>query len=123
MWSRPSNRTIAAAVLLGVTLGGCSDIYYDRRETISLVSGEATAANIVTQTIDPWSPASGNRRIAYNGDRARMAAECYRLGKVLKPVNAITTTSAGYSQSQSGPSIPCNAQASPVSAPAGGAIK
>jgi hypothetical protein len=121
MWFRPGNRTIIATVLLGVTLGGCSDFYYDRRETTSLVSGEATAANIVTQTIDPWSPASGNRRIAYNGERAQMASEFYRLGKTLKPVNAITTSSAGYSQSQSASSIPCNAKASP--APAGAAIK
>jgi hypothetical protein len=118
MWSRLSNRTIFATVLLGATLGGCSDIYYDRRETTSLVSGEATAANIVTQTIDPWSPASGRRDIAYSGARAQMASECYRLGKVIKPVNAITTSSAGYSQSQSGASTPCNAQASP--APGGG---
>ena len=34
MWSRPVIKTIAAAALLGVMLGGCSDIYYDRRETI-----------------------------------------------------------------------------------------
>ena len=51
-------------------LGGCSEYYFDRRDTISLHSGEAMAANRVTQMIDPWPPASANRNIAYNGEKA-----------------------------------------------------
>jgi hypothetical protein len=103
-------------MLLGVTLGGCSDIYFDRRDTISLISGEAMAANRVTHTVDPWSSASGNRNIAYNGEKAAVAAERYRTGRVIPPVNT-TTSSAAYSQaSQQAQSI-ANSQAS--SAPAG----
>ena len=119
MWSRPSNRTIAAAVLLSVTLGGCSDIYYDRRETISLVSGEAVAANAVTQTIDPWSPASGRRTIAYNGEKAAAASERYRKGRTIEPISP-TTSSAGYAPS---PSSQAGSNTSSSLPPGGVAIK
>jgi hypothetical protein len=40
-------RTIATAVTLGAMLAGCSDIYLDRRETVSLGAGDAVAANQV----------------------------------------------------------------------------
>jgi hypothetical protein len=120
MWSRPVIKTIAAAALLGVTLGGCSDIYYDRRETISLVSGEATAANAVTQTIDPWSPASGKRDIAYNGEKAAAASERYRKGRIIQPISP-TTSSAGYAQSPQS-AQPASSNQS-TSAPSGGSVK
>ena len=51
---RPGSKVIVSTVLLATLLAGCSDIYYDRRETISVVSGEAKAANRVTHMIDPW---------------------------------------------------------------------
>ena len=93
-------------------------MYFDRRDTISLASGEAMAANRVTHMIDPWSRASGNRNIAYSGERAVTATERYRTGRVIPPVNA-TTSSAGYGQpAQQGQST-ANNQAS--SAPAAGA--
>lgn len=93
---RPSSKALTIAVLLGTVLGGCSDIYYDRRETISVVSGEANAANRVTHMIDPWPAASGRREIAYSGERMQTAHERYRTGCVTKPINA-TTSSSGYS--------------------------
>ena len=62
-------------------------------------AGDAMAANRVTQMIDPWPPASGNRNIAYNGEKAAVAAERYRTGQVIPPVNA-TTSSAAYAQAQ-----------------------
>jgi hypothetical protein len=88
-------RTLAAATLaasLCASLGGCSEYYFDRRDTVSLHSGEAMAANQVTQTIDPWSPASGNRNIAYNGERMQGAAERYRTHKVIMPVSPLTSS-------------------------------
>jgi hypothetical protein len=96
---RSATKLLVASTLLGLTLGGCSDIYFDRRDTISLVSGEAMAANRVTHTIDPWSSASGNRNIAYNGEKAAAAAARYRTGRVIPPVNA-TTSSAAYNRQQ-----------------------
>ena len=90
--------SIAAAILLAAALGGCSE-YLDRRDTITLHSGEAMAANRVTMMIDPWPPASGRRTIAYNGEKAARAAERYRTGKIIPPVNP-TTSSAAYQGTQ-----------------------
>jgi hypothetical protein len=104
-------------VLVGVTLAGCSDLYFDRRDTISLVSGEAMSAYRVTYMIDPWPANAANRNIAYNGEKAAVAAERYRTGRVIPPVNA-TTSSAAYSQAAQQAQSTANSQAS--SAPAGG---
>jgi hypothetical protein len=98
MCSRFATRTIAAVVLLGTMLGGCSEYYFDRRDTVSLHSGEAMAANRVTQMIDPWPAASGQRNIAFNGEKAAHASERYRTGRVIPPVSA--TTSAAYAAAQ-----------------------
>src|SRR5437868_2337884 len=95
MCFRFATRTIVAAALSGTTLGGCSEYYFDRRDTVSLHSGEAMAANRVTQMIDPWPAASGQRNIAYNGEKAATASERYRTGRIIPPVNA-TTSSAAY---------------------------
>ena len=91
-------------------------MYYDRRDTISLASGEAMAANRVTHIIDPWPPYAANRNIAYNGEKAAVASERYRTGRVIAPVNA-TTSSAAYSQAAQQAQSTANSQAS--SAPAG----
>ena len=119
MWFRSAIKPVAAAVLatiLGAMLSGCSDMYYDRRDTISLASGEAMAANRVTHIIDPWPPYAANRNIAYNGEKAAVASERYRTGRVIAPVNA-TTSSAAYSQAAQQAQSTANSQAS--SAPAG----
>ena len=117
MCFRSATRTIAAAAVLGAMLGGCSDIYFDRRDTITLYSGEAMAANRVTQMIDPWPAASGKRNIAYSGEKAATASERYRTGRVIPPVNA-TTSSAAYTAAQQQAQSTANNQAS--SAPSGG---
>ena len=111
-----------ATVLLGTALAGCSEhyagnLYLDRRETISPLAGEALAANRVTQTIDPWSPASANRNIAYSGEKMQTASERYRMGRVIAPVNA-TTSSLSYSQAAQAAQSAASSQAS--SAPSSG---
>ena len=117
MCSASVTKTIAAAVLLGAMLGGCSDLYWDRRDTITLHSGEAMAANVVTETIDPWSAASGNRNIVYSGERAAVASERYRTGRIIPPVNA-TTSSASYAAAAQQAQSTANTQAN--SAPSAG---
>ena len=113
MCSRSATKLLAVGVLLSATLGGCSDIYFDRRDTVSLVSGEAMAANRVTHTVDPWSAASGNRNIAYSGEKAAVAAERYRTGRVIPPVNA-TTSSASYAAAAQQAQSTANSQAASV---------
>ena len=123
MCSRFATRTVAT-MLLGALLGGCSEYYFDRRDTVSLHSGESMAANRVTQTIDPWPAASGNRNIAYNGEKAATASERYRTGRVIPPANALTSStynqaaqqaqSTANSQAQSAPNAGSNNSNSPT---------
>ncbi len=88
--SSASKRRLHAAVslaLLAGALAGCADadLYFDRRDTISLHAGDAVASNIIVQTVDPWPRAAGIRDIPANGDRMQAAGERYRTGKVTPP--------------------------------------
>jgi hypothetical protein len=112
MCFRSATRTIVATTLLAAMLGGCSEYYFDRRDTITLYSGDAMATNRVTQMIDPWPVASGRRNIAYSGEKAATAAERYRTGRVIPPVNATTSSAAYVAAQQPAPST-TNNQASP----------
>ena len=100
--SCPSNTkayVIAAALMTSTALAGCSDIYFDRRETIVPSAGDAKAANQVTHMVDPWPPSSANRNIAFNGEVMQRAQQRYREGRVIPPVNA-TTSSVAYERAQ-----------------------
>jgi hypothetical protein len=72
--------------VIGAALAGCSDIYYDRRETISLGAGDAVMTNKVTHSIDPWPPHAMNDRIAFNGQRMQAAQDRYKRGQVFTPI-------------------------------------
>ena len=111
MLFRSANSAIVLAALLGVTLGACSE-HFDRRDGITLHTGEAVAANRVAHMIDPWPRASAKRNIAYSGEKAATAAERYRTGKVIAPVNA-TTSSAAYAAAAAQAQSTANSQASP----------
>ena len=95
-----SHKTLAAIIAFGALLGGCSDIYYDRRETVALGADDHIASNRVAQMVDPWPVYVGDKNIAFNGQRMQAAVERYRYGKIIPPVNATTTSmthSAGIS--------------------------
>ena len=87
-------RVVAGAVLLASLLGGCSDIYWDRRDTVMFGADDAIATAQAVQVIDPWPPAASNRNIAYNGPRVAGAIERYRTGRIIEPKG--TGTSSGY---------------------------
>ena len=93
-------RTIATMAALGATLAGCSDIYYDRRDSIGLSAGDAIASDQVTQMVDPWPRDSANRNISFNGQKMQSAVERYRTNKVVPPVSSMTSSTA-YQQAQS----------------------
>lgn len=93
---RPIAAALAAA-LLAVTLGACSDIYFDRRDTVALGAGDAIAANEAEQTIDPWPARSGNTNIAANGQRMQSAIEHYRTNTVVAPVDPLLMESSNAS--------------------------
>jgi hypothetical protein len=88
-------RALGAALALGSVLAGCSDLYYDRRETVSFGAGDAAATDAALQTIDPWPRGSENRDFSTNGPRMAGAIERYRTGRVIQPLGT-STSSVGY---------------------------
>jgi hypothetical protein len=93
-------RAVAAVVGFGTILAACSDIYYDRRETVLFGADDAVASNIAVQTIDPWPPGSANRHVPGNGARVAAAITRYRTGKVYPPQGNGTSSTAYQQQSQ-----------------------
>ncbi len=97
--SRPgidgARRGIAAAVLLGALLGGCSSVYFERRETVALGGPDAVAANQVEQMVDPWPRYSNDKNLAFNGERMQRAVECYRADRVTEPADLDPSTDTG----------------------------
>lgn len=99
-------RAIAGAVAaagVAAWLGGCSDLYLDRRDTITLSSGDAVAGNTITQMVDPWPAYSGNKNIAFNGEKMATAVKRYRTGKVIvprDPENFMSTNQLGQTINQ-----------------------
>jgi hypothetical protein len=91
-------RTFALGLLFGA-LAGCSE-YLDRSDTITRLSGNAVATNMVTQMVDPWPPESANRNIAFNGAKMESAFERYRTNRVIAPHGIGTSTT--YQDSGSG---------------------
>lgn len=98
-------RSIVLGVVLGMSLCACSDMYYDRRESITFQAGDAVRANVIAQTIDPWSRASADRHIDYNGERMQRAIERYRTNKTT-PLMTTSTSSVATPPGQAAPATP-----------------
>jgi hypothetical protein len=107
MWSRSGTEAARAAlaavtvltVLAGALLAGCSDIYFDHRETVAVGADDHIAVNRMAQVIDPWPRDVGKRQIAFEGQKMQSAVERYRTNRVTPPVN-VTTSSAAYQQAE-----------------------
>jgi hypothetical protein len=89
------NNRLAVLALAAPLLGACTDMYFDRRDSVSFGAGDAVAVNKITQMVDPWPPYSGNRNIAFDGERMAAAAERYRTNKVT-PLSTAATSSVQY---------------------------
>lgn len=83
---------LAGALVLVLALAACSDIYYDRRQTVSFASGDAVEVNKIVQTVDPWPLAAANRDIESNGERMQSAIERYRTNRVIPPQGTGTSS-------------------------------
>jgi hypothetical protein len=88
-------RVLSAVLVFSSVLAGCSDLYYDRRETVSFGAGDASATGAALQTIDPWPPGSENRDFSTNGPRMAGAIERYRNGRIIQP-QGTSTSSVSY---------------------------
>jgi hypothetical protein len=113
---------MAAVAVLSAAVAGCSDIYFDRRDLISLGTGDAIATNKVTQTIDPWPVHSGRNRIAFSGERTQLAQDRYNRSKVITPVLP-TSTSKDYLQIQQQAATTATATNNATSATPAAAVK
>jgi cell division septation protein DedD len=78
-----------AALALGAMLGGCSEMYFDRRDTVALSGGDWLAANEAQEMIDPWPAPSANPNLAANGQRMQSAVEHYRTNTGVQPVDPL----------------------------------
>jgi hypothetical protein len=87
----PALLALAATMLLGA----CTDMYLDRRDTVTFGAGDAVASNKVTHMVDPWPPRAGDRNIMFDGERMADAVERYRTNKVT-PLTRTGTSSVGY---------------------------
>lgn len=100
MSSRSGIKGIAVVVVIASAVAGCSEMYFDRRQTIALGAGDALATNKVTQMVDPWPAVSANNNIAFNGQLMQSAQDRYNRGKVITPVLP-TSASKDYQSMQS----------------------
>jgi hypothetical protein len=86
---------LGPALAFAALLGGCADIYYDRRDSVAFHAGDAIASNKVVHVIDPWPPAAANRNIYSDGQRMQRAVERYRTNKTT-PLATTSTSSVSY---------------------------
>lgn len=108
-------KSLVVFALLSAGLTGCSE-YTDRRDSISLDAGNAVTANIDTQMVDPWPAVSGDKNIAFNGEKMQSAVQRYRLNKVIKPVG-VGTSGSYQSQDSGNPPAAPDPAGSPPPAP------
>ena len=94
--SRSNARGATILALAATTLlGACTDMYLDRRDSVSFAAGDAVAANKVAHMVDPWPVRAGDRNIPHDGERMQAAVERYRTNKVT-PLGAAQTSSVQY---------------------------
>lgn len=71
-------------------LAGCRE-YLDRRDTLTLASGDAPAHNAAVHTIDPWPPHASRPRMRYDGSRLRVPIETYRRSDRVAPEKPVAS--------------------------------
>ena len=91
----PKRAVLLATLGMTALTGACTDMYLDRRDTVSFGAGDAPKANAVVHMVDPWPIAAGNRNIEFDGERMQAAAERYRTGKTT-PLAGTNTSSVQY---------------------------
>ena len=72
------------ALAAASVMGGCRE-YFDERDTVSHVAGDAIAVNKATQTIERFPEAARQDRWRSDGERARVVIERYKTRTVQEP--------------------------------------
>src|SRR5258708_7946336 len=112
------NRVVRMGAIAIATVGiaGCSE-YLDRRDALSVQSGNAVQTDKVSQMVDPWPRASSDRNIAYNGVVMENAVERYRTGRVIPPVGIGTSAAFQAAQQNSANAAAAAAVGQPTAPP------
>lgn len=71
-------------LVLATAVAGCEE-YRARRDSVTFEHGNANAHNIAVQTIDPWPPASSNKRIQVDGERTLIGVQRYKSNTSIPP--------------------------------------
>lgn len=91
---------VPLGVLLCVTLAGWDEDelryqYRGHSDKVTRGAGNAAAANIATQTIDPWPAHSQRTQINQDGKRAHIAIKRYETNTSIPPKGINSTNGSG----------------------------
>jgi hypothetical protein len=67
-------------ILAGAGLSACSNIYYERKDSVSMPLGDSVENNKTLQIADPWPKGSQNTNIPMDPVKAAQAMYKYRCG-------------------------------------------
>jgi hypothetical protein len=103
-------RILLGAGLLAVTAGVAPAMaddydYFAHRDTISSSVENANAANIATQTIDPWPPYAKDTNSHLDGRRAGLAITRYQQNRSIQPRGMNTLTGGERSDAGGGAAL------------------
>lgn len=74
-------------ILAGAGLSACSNMYYERKDSITLSHGDSIETNKVLQIADPWPKGSQNTNIPMDPVKAAQAMYKYRCGVSSQGIN------------------------------------
>ncbi len=87
--------TVAALSASSTMLIADDDTHFGHSDFITRQAGDAVAANIAAQTIDPWPKEVKDRKLDVDGKRAEVAIKRYEQNKSIPPRGLGTTTIEG----------------------------
>jgi hypothetical protein len=92
---------VVSLAALGILGSACESEYRHRYLThsdkVTLGAGDASAANVAAQTVNPWPATSERTRIDQDGKRAHIAAKRYETNTSIPPRGVNVTNGANGS--------------------------
>jgi hypothetical protein len=85
---------VAALALPVLLLAGCSNLYVERKDSVTFGVGDAVARNSVQQVANPTPAGAQNTRIAYSGEMGARAVRQY-IGAAPPPGGGLVIANGG----------------------------